>query len=92
MNPAEHGSKEGGIPLLRLYGRTYCHLCDDMTVAIKALQVEFEFDLEVFDVDADPSLEAAYDELVPVLVAEGRELCHYHLDEPAVRAYLADFR
>lgn len=92
MNPADYDGRGGRLPLLRLYGRTYCHLCDDMIVAVKSLQAEFEFDLEVFDVDTDPTLEAKYDELVPVLMVEGRELCHYHLDERAVRAYLADFR
>jgi hypothetical protein len=48
-------------------------------------------------VDADPALEARYDELVPVLAtdaANGPEkvLCHYFLDPVAVRAYLAEIR
>ena len=47
------------------------------------------FDIDVVDVDADPALEAKYDELVPVLVdGEGRELCHYFLDAAKVREYL----
>ncbi len=47
------------------------------------------FDIEVLDVDADPALEAKYDELVPVLAdGEGRELCHYFLDVAKVREYL----
>jgi hypothetical protein len=54
------------------------------------------FDIAVIDIDADPQLVALYDELVPVLVAgagdEVRELCHYLLDVPAVRAYLGEFR
>jgi hypothetical protein len=29
---------------------------------------------------------------VPVLSADGVELCHYFLDEPKVREYLARFR
>ena len=74
---------------LQLYSRSYCHLCDDMLAALKPLQDEFEFTVEVFDVDADPALEARFDELVPVLEAEGRELCHYFLDVAAVRTYLA---
>ena len=47
------------------------------------------FDIEVLDVDADPALEAKYDELVPLLAdGEGRELCHYFLDAAKVREYL----
>ena len=74
---------------LTLFGRTYCHLCDDMLAALEPLRGEFAFDVTVVDVDSDPVLEAKYDELVPVLEADGRELCHYFLDTAAVRAYLA---
>jgi len=74
---------------LTLYSRSYCHLCDDLLAALEPLRSEFSFTVTVLDVDADPALEALYDELVPVLAAEGRELCHYFLDETAVRAYLS---
>ena len=79
-------------PLLRLFSRDYCHLCHDMLAALEALRGEpgmLHFDIEVLDVDADPALEAQYDELVPVLVdGEGRELCHYFLDAAKVREHL----
>ncbi len=77
---------------MRLYSRDYCHLCHDMFAALEALRGESGvayFDIDVVDVDADPELEAKYDELVPVLVdGEGRELCHYFLDTAKVREYL----
>lgn len=60
-----------------------------MLAALQALRGEFSFEVEVLDVDADPALEAKYDELVPVLEADGQELCHYFLDVEKVRAYLA---
>lgn len=63
-----------------------------MEEALTGLQREFRFDLEVLDVDADPVLEARFDERVPVLEGDGKELCHYFLDEAAVRAYLLNFR
>jgi hypothetical protein len=63
-----------------------------MLAALEVLRGEFLFDVEVVDVDADRALEEKYDELVPVLVAAGRELCHHFLDTAAVREYLADFR
>jgi hypothetical protein len=58
---------------------------------------EAVFSVEILDVDADPVLEARYDERVPVLTAAAgtvleKELCHYHLDPLAVRAYLAEIR
>ena len=77
-----------GRPHLVVYGRAYCHLCDDMVAALTALQEEGGFSLEVVDVDADPELEARYDVLVPVLTLEGREICHYHLDREKLDAEL----
>lgn len=74
-----------------LYSRSWCHLCEDMLAALRALEQPGQaFEIAVIDVDADPALEARFNELVPVLygdVAEP-ELCHYFLDEAAVRAYL----
>ena len=75
---------------LTLYSRQYCHLCHDMLAALEGLHGEFDFDIDVLDVDADPALEEKYNELVPVLEADGRELCRYFLDVAKVREYLRD--
>ena len=64
-----------------------------MRRALLPWQTLWGFQLDVQDVDIDPALVARYDELVPVLVAvddSGEiELCHYHLNEAALRNYLA---
>lgn len=72
--------------------RGYCHLCHDMEVALAPLAEEFGATVVVVDVDADPDLEAKYDELVPVLLHGDTELCHYFLDEAKTREYLAGIR
>ena len=57
-----------------------------MARALRALGVAFE----ELDVDADPALEARFGDRVPVLTdAAGVEVCHFRLDEPALRARLA---
>jgi hypothetical protein len=76
-----------------LYSRSYCHLCDDMLQALRAFDVGAEFTVDVIDVDSDPELIARYDELVPVLLASRDrsppiQLCHYFLDEAALRAFV----
>jgi hypothetical protein len=74
-----------------LYSRTWCHLCEDMLAALRALEAPGQpFDVDVIDVDADPVLEQRFNELVPVLFGDPGEpeLCHYFLDEAAVRRYL----
>ncbi len=77
---------------LTLISRGYCHLCHDMEAAVRPLLEEFSVGLKVVDVDADPLLEARYDELVPVLLHGETELCHYFLDEAKTREYLARIR
>jgi thiol-disulfide isomerase/thioredoxin len=75
-----------------LYSRSWCHLCEDMLAALRALETEaLRFEVDVVDVDADEALVARFDELVPVLYGDlsQPELCHYFLDEAAVRRYLA---
>lgn len=59
-----------------------------MLAALEGLRGEYAFSVDIVDVDADPALEAKYGELVPVLEADGRELCHYFLDVATVRDYL----
>jgi hypothetical protein len=81
-----------------IYGRSYCHLCEDMRLALLALlalrpEIVFTLHLVDVDVDEDASLLARYDELVPVLLgAEGdaplQQLCNYFLDEATVRQWL----
>lgn len=77
---------------LTLLSRSYCHLCHDMEQALAPLAAEFSAQVKVLDVDADPLLEAKYDELVPVLLHGETELCHYFLDEAKTREYLAGIR
>jgi thioredoxin reductase (NADPH) len=77
---------------LTLMSRGYCHLCHDMEAALAPIAAEYAATVTVLDVDADPVLEAKYDELVPVLLHGEVELCHYFLDEAKVREYLAEIR
>jgi thiol-disulfide isomerase/thioredoxin len=81
-------STRAAAPHLVLYGRAWCHLCEDMQAALAPLAAEAAARLDIVDVDSDPALQSRYDELVPVLICDGVELCHYRLDEARVRAAL----
>ena len=78
--------------VLTVYSRAYCHLCEEMIEALRALQGLVHFDITVVDVDADPELERRHGMKVPVLMHGERELCHYRLDTAAVTAYLSEIR
>ncbi|MBS0356767.1 MAG: glutaredoxin family protein [Proteobacteria bacterium] len=72
---------------LTVLSREWCHLCHDLVDALTPLQQELGFVVEVVDVDAFPALEELWSEKVPVVLAGDTELCHYFLDEAAVRAH-----
>ena len=76
---------------LTVMSREWCHLCHDLVDRLLPLAAELGWSVRVLDVDADPALEAKWDELVPVVLAGETELCHYHLDEAAIRAYCGRF-
>lgn len=80
-----------GRPHLTVYSRAWCHLCDDLLAALRPICEELGADVDVVDVDTHPEFEEAHGERVPVVVGGGTELCHYHLDAAAVRAYLLNF-
>jgi len=85
-------SERSDVPKLTLLSRSYCHLCDEMLAAVRPLAAAAGAPLDVVDVDADPKLESAYGDRVPVLFAgepgSGDELCHLRVDLRRVQAAL----
>jgi thioredoxin reductase (NADPH) len=77
---------------LTVYGRTYCHLCEEMIAALQGMQGPHTFEIELVDVDQDPELEARFGEWVPVLCHGDVRICHYHLDRERLTAHLDAFR
>jgi hypothetical protein len=76
-------------PLVRLYARPDCHLCDearDQLLAIRAAGAEFRLD-EV-DIDRDDELLRRYLERIPVVEVEGEVVSELGLDADGLRAKL----
>lgn len=46
------------------------------------------FEIDVVDIDQHPALEEKWGDKVPVLLNAEREICHYFLDEAALRVAL----
>ena len=76
-----------------LLSRAYCHLCDEMLAQLRPIADAHGAEIRVVDVDADPALEDAYGNDVPVLFSgdpgSGAELCRHRLDAARVAAALA---
>ena len=75
-------------PLLTVYERAGCHLCEDMVDTLSEWQAELGFAIERIDVDTSPGLAARYGARVPVLVYGSFEICHFFLDLDALRRAL----
>jgi glutaredoxin len=61
-------------PIVTLYGRTGCHLCEDAAALLSRLAPELGFHWRSVDIDADPALLALYDQVVPVIALDGHEI------------------
>ncbi|MFI5300189.1 MAG: glutaredoxin family protein [Polyangiales bacterium] len=59
------------LPVVTLYTRKRCHLCEAAREVIDDVREDHPFELEVFDVDADASLRARYHHDVPVVCVAG---------------------
>lgn len=78
-----------GKPVVTLYYRHGCHLCEDMLLHLQELRQSKKFLVETVDIDANSQLRERYGALVPVLEGGGQELCRYYLDEVTLRGYLS---
>ncbi len=76
------------LPCITLYGRAGCHLCDDARELLERLASRPGFVIDEVDIDTQPDLLALYDLVVPVIVANGKEIAHAPIDARAVERAL----
>jgi glutaredoxin len=69
------------VPLVTLYGKPGCHLCDDAREVVERVRAEHPFELREVDISLDPALFREYGERIPVLELDGEELFEFHVDE-----------
>ena len=75
-------------PVLTVYERAGCHLCEDMLATLAEWRAELEFEVERVDIDSAPELAARYGAIIPVLVHDSNEVCRFFLDLDALRRAL----
>jgi glutaredoxin len=76
------------VPVLTLYGKPGCHLCEDARAALREVLAGRDIPLREVDVTLDPVLEGRYGERIPVLDLDGEELFDYVVDPDALRERL----
>jgi glutaredoxin len=67
---------------LILYGRPFCHLCDDARTVLERVGHPFE----EIDIESDEQLLRRYLERIPVVTLDGEELYEFFVDEADLRA------
>jgi glutaredoxin len=73
------------VPVLTVYGKPGCHLCDDARVAVREVLAGRDVRLREVDVTLDPLLERRYGERIPVVALDGEVLFEYAVDPDALR-------
>jgi glutaredoxin len=75
-------------PVVTVYGREECHLCEEALATLRRMQAELGFELAEVDIEADDGLHRAYLERIPVIALDGEELFDFFVDEAELRARL----
>jgi glutaredoxin len=70
-------------PLVTLYTRRGCCLCDDAKRVLNDARPRADFDYREVDIDTDPELVRLYNDEVPVIAIDGAKAFKYRvtLDE-----------
>lgn len=58
-------------PVVTLYTRVGCHLCDDAKALLERDRQRYGYRIDVVDIDADAELRQKYDCCVPVVAVDG---------------------
>jgi glutaredoxin len=80
----------GAPPVVVMYTRQGCHLCEDAWALLVRLQRRYGFTLQSADVDADLALAAEHGEHVPVVAVDGRVRFRGAINPVLLRRLFAD--
>jgi glutaredoxin len=69
------------VPVVTLFGKPGCHLCDEARDLVRRVCDGRAVELREIDVTLDPTLNREYGERIPVLALNGEELFEYFVDE-----------
>jgi glutaredoxin len=76
-------------PLLVLYSKPGCHLCDEMKHVVDRVGSRIPFTLTVVDISTDRDLLERYGLEIPVLEIDGRKVAKYRISERDLEDTLA---
>jgi len=75
-------------PLVTIYSRSGCHLCENAESTIENLKSELNFDLEIKLIDGNEALEKLYGHEVPVIHINGEHHDFFRVNVERFRSSL----
>ncbi len=67
------------MPIVTLYTRAGCHLCEDAKKVLDAARRKAGFELEEIDIDQHAEYRRLYNEEVPVIAIDGKKAFKYRV-------------
>lgn len=68
------------LPVVTLYTRVGCCLCDTAKEVLQAARGRVQFDYREIDIDTDPALRGEYNDHIPVISINGVKAFKYKVD------------
>jgi glutaredoxin len=75
-------------PVVTIYSRPGCHLCEEAKASIDAAGCSDQFTLEEVNIDLDPALRERYQYDIPVVLINGIKAFKYRVDPREFRRKL----
>lgn len=76
------------LPLVRIYSKPGCHLCEAVEQLVKRARKSRPFRLEICDIRHDAEAWQRYREAIPVVTVNGEEIARYRLSNQELVAAL----
>lgn len=78
--------------LITIYGRTGCHLCEDVVNLLCPLENSLNIKIEEQLIDGNKELEDLYGQLIPVIHIDGKYFSHFRVDLNDFKSFLEKHR
>lgn len=82
-------AEAANVPVLTLYTRPGCHLCEQARAILARLCSSLALTLHEQDIDADPAFTARYGTMVPVAALAGEDVLFWPFTYSSARQVLA---
>jgi glutaredoxin len=79
-------------PVIVLYAKAGCHLCDDARMHLDDLAADFQFAFDEVDIRRDPAIFERYRDRIPVITVDGVERLEGRIEADEIRALAEDLQ